>query len=566
MAENAQYKCLLNVLLPFACFTDQELCDLLHLMTEVHYKMGARIVVEGESVDSIFIIIDGSAAVYHGVTELPNADLSPIAILVVGEAIGLNDLGFYSQTGFRTATVIADSDVILLRLSLESLNEFFLLYPNLNKKMAKTSELMLRSLLIKQATPFTKLSTDHVHWLMKHIEERNVAKNEIIYNQGDTDNCCYLIYKGAVEIFFKDEEGRDNILTKCGKAALFGEMALITSTPRNTSARASEPTTLLVLHKQDYLELKEKELLTIDPISSIILERVKLYANEQVDSHKRLNNDGEIIYTLHNSEQHTYYQLSKEGWFIYLLLNGNHTLTDIVKIFHEYFRVSVPNFVSELIIDLIKGDFVTYTHVKCNDAARISIISYDKSGCFEELTGTHLDVSTLVNIKEGVSWINIEGLYNLDLLHRLAERYQLHPLTLEDILSNKQRTKIEIFEEYIYISLESFSWNEIHKNLCREQINLIFGKNFVLSFQPEGSNIFIMLKKYIDTNLGKIIRIKGADYLIYRLLDTIIDHYFVILENIGEHIQKVDEEIVDLEKSFKKDSSPDLYKDKSQLL
>jgi magnesium transporter len=163
---------------------------------------------------------------------------------------------------------------------------------------------------------------------------------------------------------------------------------------------------------------------------------------------------------------------------------------------------------------------------------------------FSEKTDTKLDVEFLQTAKPGVTWINIEGLQNIDLIKQVAEYYQLHPLTVEDILNNEQRPKLEEFDGYLFMAMKMLLWIPKTKTFSVEEFSLVIGNNFILTFQDCDTNIFDDIQHRLRATTKQRIREQGSDYLAYRLIDTIVDQYFVVLEGLGEEIERVEEKII----------------------
>jgi magnesium transporter len=130
-----------------------------------------------------------------------------------------------------------------------------------------------------------------------------------------------------------------------------------------------------------------------------------------------------------------------------------------------------------------------------------------------------------------VSWVNIEGLHEVELIRELGERLQVHPLVLEDIVSTGQRPKVEDHGSYLYIVLPMLAVGESGA-VEDEQLSVILGPDYVLMFQERPGDDFDPVRDRIRT-AGSRIRARGADYLAYALLDSVVDHYFVVLESIG---------------------------------
>jgi magnesium transporter len=180
---------------------------------------------------------------------------------------------------------------------------------------------------------------------------------------------------------------------------------------------------------------------------------------------------------------------------------------------------------------------------KKTEEVKITIIDYDESH-FQEKEAKSIEECFVFKDKPTVTWINIEGIHQIEILEKLGECYGLHPLIMEDILNTDQRPKMEDFGEYIYIVLKMLEYNDKTSEIVTEQISLILGSNFVISFQ-EGikGDVFNPVRERIRSAKGRIRKL-GADYLAYSLLDTIVDNYFIILEKLGERIESLEEELV----------------------
>jgi len=169
-------------------------------------------------------------------------------------------------------------------------------------------------------------------------------------------------------------------------------------------------------------------------------------------------------------------------------------------------------------------------------------MDYDEAHFQEKETKT-IEECLLFKDKPTVTWINIDGLHQVEILERLGECYGLHPLVLEDILNTDQRPKMEDYGEYLFIVLRMLNYNDKSSEIEAEQISLILGTNFVLSFQEKEGDTFNPIRERIRNSKGRIRRM-GADYLSYSLLDSIVDNYFIILEKLGEKIEFLEDELV----------------------
>jgi magnesium transporter len=176
------------------------------------------------------------------------------------------------------------------------------------------------------------------------------------------------------------------------------------------------------------------------------------------------------------------------------------------------------------------------------EEVKITIMDYDETQLQEKEAKT-FDECFPYKGRPTVTWINVDGIHQIETLEKLGECFELHPLTLEDVLNTDQRPKMEDFGDYMYIVLKMFSYNDKNNEILIEQVSFILGSNFVLSFQENVGDVFDPIRERIRNGKGRIRKI-GADYLLYSLLDAIIDNYFIILEKIGEQIEFIEERLI----------------------
>ena len=136
-----------------------------------------------------------------------------------------------------------------------------------------------------------------------------------------------------------------------------------------------------------------------------------------------------------------------------------------------------------------------------------------------------------------VTWINIDGVHDSELVGKLGSHFGVHPLILEDIMTTAQRPKMEDLGDYVYIVLRMLSCAKGEDGVFSEQVSLILGPNFVISFQESaGGDVFDPVRDRIRTGKGRL-RKQGPDYLAYALVDAIVDNYFLVLEKLGERVE-----------------------------
>ncbi|NJN41088.1 MAG: magnesium/cobalt transporter CorA [Flammeovirgaceae bacterium] len=139
-----------------------------------------------------------------------------------------------------------------------------------------------------------------------------------------------------------------------------------------------------------------------------------------------------------------------------------------------------------------------------------------------------------------VNWINVDGLHDHTIIKALAKKFSLHSLLLDDITSDHQ-PKAEEYEEYYFFTLKMLYRIEFSK-IEYEQISFVLGKDYLLSFQDKEGDLFNPFRDRIRQHQGKV-RKQSADYLLYRLIDVIVDNYYVVLDAVGQQIEQIEDDI-----------------------
>ncbi len=174
---------------------------------------------------------------------------------------------------------------------------------------------------------------------------------------------------------------------------------------------------------------------------------------------------------------------------------------------------------------------------------RITIIDYDEMKFEEREIKT---VEECFHFKETptVTWININGIHQPEIIDKIGKNFGLHPLILEDMVNTTQHPKMEDFGDYIFIILKMLYYDEKINEIRAEHVSLILGPNYVISFkESDGGDVFDPVRERIRNGKSRIRKL-GTDYLVYSLIDAIVDSYFIILEKLGEKIEFLEEELV----------------------
>jgi magnesium transporter len=173
---------------------------------------------------------------------------------------------------------------------------------------------------------------------------------------------------------------------------------------------------------------------------------------------------------------------------------------------------------------------------------KITIFDYDEKS-YEEKEVKTIEEAFPYKDKQTITWINIDGIHDVDLIRKVGVHFNLHPLVLEDIVNTSQRPKIEDFEDHIFIVLKMLYQVGTNHEIKEEQVSLILGSNFVISFQETEGDILDLIRERIRKGKGRIRKMK-ADYLAYSLIDAIVDGYFLVLEKLGENTDSLEEEVL----------------------
>ena len=183
---------------------------------------------------------------------------------------------------------------------------------------------------------------------------------------------------------------------------------------------------------------------------------------------------------------------------------------------------------------------MSYLGKKESSITHVDIINYSLT---EYKVEKSLNVQDAFNFigKDTVTWININGLNNLSEIEKIGEHYNLHPLTLEDIVNTQHRPKIDEFENYLFIVFKMLYLKE-GSDLVFEHMSMVVGESYVLTFQEADGDVFEDLRERIGHGKGRI-RGLGSDYLMYTILDAIVDNYLNVIEALGDKVEDLEDAV-----------------------
>jgi magnesium transporter len=168
---------------------------------------------------------------------------------------------------------------------------------------------------------------------------------------------------------------------------------------------------------------------------------------------------------------------------------------------------------------------------------------------FNEKEVTHFNHITPLDFKQYIkndqtTWINIDGIYDHTIVKYIGEQFNLHPLTMEDIMNTDHRPKVEYFEDYLHFTLKMLTYDKEKKCIHSEQISFVLGNTWVISFQEIQGDIFDPVRDRINNNKGRV-RKRKADYLVYTLIDLIVDNYFIITDDLQVQVEELERNILE---------------------
>jgi magnesium transporter len=209
-------------------------------------------------------------------------------------------------------------------------------------------------------------------------------------------------------------------------------------------------------------------------------------------------------------------------------------------------KIKLPNIVSTKYFKKKKHNVgappgeLFYVGDETDKKIKITLIEYNDAEIFEK---EYLDVSECYkDVKPGfIKWINVDGIHKLEVIDSIGKEFQIHPLTLEDIVHTESRAKFEEYSRYVVSMLKMLYYENSVK---AEHLSIVLFGDLVISFQePHGGDAFDLIRGRIRESKGRI-RKMGADYLAYALIDSVVDHYFNVIEKLGEQIESLDDEVM----------------------
>jgi magnesium transporter len=174
--------------------------------------------------------------------------------------------------------------------------------------------------------------------------------------------------------------------------------------------------------------------------------------------------------------------------------------------------------------------------------SEIALIHYDTEQLVEEAR-IDIDETDVYRDQPAVTWIDVHGLHDVRLVEKIGRHFNIHPLTLEDIVNTGHRPKAEDYDAYLFVILKMLTYDSQNGHVASEQVSLVLGNGFLLSFQERAGDVFNPVRERIRKGRSRI-RTSSCDYLMYALMDAMVDGYFTVLERFGEKIEQLEVELL----------------------
>ena len=176
-----------------------------------------------------------------------------------------------------------------------------------------------------------------------------------------------------------------------------------------------------------------------------------------------------------------------------------------------------------------------YIGRKREGQSEVSLISYTKEAASQQQSIPIAKLADSINIP-GISWVNVDGVHDLPSMQEIAQQLGLHPLTAEDIVQTEERPKVEAHEDYLYLIIKMLTYDAAQNLIDMEQVSLVMGKGFVVSFQEKKEDVLEPLRERLAHGTGRVRKLK-EDYLFFAIIDLIVSQYFVVVQALDERIE-----------------------------
>lgn len=197
---------------------------------------------------------------------------------------------------------------------------------------------------------------------------------------------------------------------------------------------------------------------------------------------------------------------------------------------------------SEKKVGSAPGSLLFVDNPKTHGAMQVEIMDYSDATIKEHI---YTKVEDIKSYRESTnnSWINFVGIHDAEAVSMTCNHFGIHSLTVEDILQLEQRPKVEDNQDYLFVVLSMLHFDEESLEVDVEQVSFVLGKDWIITFQEDKRDTFEPVRKRLRSGRGRIVKLK-TDYLLYALMDTVVDNYFVVLEKIGDDLEEIEAELL----------------------
>ena len=320
------------------------------------FRTGEIIIRECTVGDTFYLITQGFAEATASAPQGEDSKDACLASLGPGDHFG--EIALLSHDGKVAANVRAITDIRVVTISSQSFAALMVRYPMIRRELEATAAASLTVKFVKQTTPFARLSPDKLRDLVGRLKPISVEPGTAVIRQGDAGDACYLLRSGEMEVVAETHDGNERSLARLAAGAVFGEIGLLVGARRNATVRATVPSEVLALSREDFLAVVPEH----GSVEHLMFELIELRRRPQrvetVTEHRRLTLEGDNVVALRHEETSRYYQLSAEGWFVWQRLDGDTTLKDLTIDFFREYHEFAPDKIAQIIAGLAHAGFV----------------------------------------------------------------------------------------------------------------------------------------------------------------------------------------------------------------
>lgn len=229
--------------------------------------------------------------------------------------------------------------------------------------------------------------------------------------------------------------------------------------------------------------------------------------------------------------------------FIFEFSHSSFKSTATMKLRRKLKKIDLHKFVSKTAQGGSIPGTVEYIGQPRDENIRIDVLEYDESSIINKSVVSFAKELEAYIEHPGIKWIQITGVHDPEILNEIGRIFKIIPLDLEDIANTTQRPRIEERDDYIFMVFKVLQLEQESRDVNIEQVSLILGSNYVISFHETTPKVFETLQNRILTGMGRVRKMK-SDYLVFAITDIIIDQYFTLIEDIGEIIEATEEELI----------------------